>query len=176
MDNFHMSNLIRRVSEGDIVALEKIFNEMKDSIFSFVYMRTNNRQLAEDILQETILQIYKSANNYKRFSNPRAWILTIARNNAISAIRKTKAEQEFNESLQNDNFDLLLNNKLNVLSILSVLSEEQREIVVLHAIAGLKHKEVSKLLNIPLGTVCWKYNESIKKLREFNYSEEEGAY
>lgn len=171
MDNFHLSNLIHRVSGGDIGALEKIFNEMKNSIFSFVLMRTNNRQLSEDILQETMLQIYKSAKSYKRFSNPKAWILTIAKNNAVSAIRKTCKEQELNSAQKDDNSSLLINSKINVLEMLSVLSSDQREIVILHAISGLKHKEISQLLGIPLGTVCWKYNESIKKLRKLNYKD-----
>ncbi|OPZ94966.1 MAG: ECF RNA polymerase sigma factor SigH [Firmicutes bacterium ADurb.Bin419] len=171
MDKFYLSTLIYRVSEGDIRALEKIFNEMKDSIFAFVLMRTNNRQLSEDILQETMLQIYNSAKSYKKFSNPKAWILTIARNNAVSAIRKTSREQELNIQKDNNTTSLLIDSKINAMEMLSVLSEDQREIVILHAISGLKHKEIAKLLDIPLGTVCWKYNESIKILRKLKLTE-----
>lgn len=52
-----LSSLIRSDDDGDINALERIFFEMKDSIFSFVLMYTGNRQMAEDILQETVLYL-----------------------------------------------------------------------------------------------------------------------
>lgn len=48
----------------------------------------------------------------------------------------------------------------------ATLTEEEREIVIMHAVWGYKHKEIAKEKGLPLGTVTWKYNEAIKKLRK----------
>lgn len=170
MDNLKLGALIREAADGDINVLEKIFYDMKDNIYSFVFMYVHNRQLAEDVLQDTILEIYKSAKNFKLLDNPKAWILTIARNEAVSYMRKTSKEELVDNDISNTNrsYDEIENmsiNKLDVLTMLSVLTDEQREVVILHIFSGLKHKEISKILNIPIGTVCWRYNESLKKLR-----------
>lgn len=163
MENTQLSALIRRTADGDLGALEAIFVEMRDGIFSFTLMRTGNRSLAEDILQETILQVHDSAKNYRRFSNPRAWILTIARNLSVSALRKTSRETELSDEIeQNDGFstESHMDGQIDAAAMISGLPPQEREIVVLHAISGLKHREIAKLLGLPLGTVCWKYNET----------------
>ena len=169
MENIQLSALIRRTADGDLGALEEIFVEMRDGIYSFTLMRTENRSLAEDILQETILQLYDSAKNYRRFSNPRAWILTIARNLSVSALRKTSRETELSDEMEQNSetsIESHVDGQIDAAAMISVLPPKEREIVVLHAISGLKHKEIAKLLGLPLGTVCWKYSESLKKLRQ----------
>lgn len=172
MDNKQLSNLIGQVASGDINALEKIFFEMKDMIFSFLIMFGFNRQLAEDILQETILQVYYSSGNFIRFSNPKSWILTIARNQAVSAARKTRRETFLSDDIihipDNTDIEFEICGRSHAALILSNLSQPERQIVVLHVISELKHREIAKLLSLPLGTVCRKYNESIKKLQQLS--------
>lgn len=166
MDNVQLNYLIRRAAGGDIGAMEKIFTGMKDKIYSFVLMYVGSRQTAEDILQETILDVYQCAKSYRRFENPQAWILTIARNKAVSYLRTAGRETALDE----DSPLLFISeseteSRLDVLSLLSPLSLQEREIIILHAVSGFKHKEIARLLDLPLGTVCWKYNDAIRKLR-----------
>lgn len=172
MDNKQLSSLIKQAASGDIKALENIFFEMKDKIFSFLIMYGFSRQLAEDVLQETILQVYYSSKSFKRFDNPKSWILTIARNQAISAVRKTKRETVLSDDIiyitDNTDIEFEICGRSQAASILSNLSQCERQIVVLHVISELKHKEIAKLLGLPLGTVCRKYNESIKKLQRLS--------
>jgi RNA polymerase sigma-70 factor (ECF subfamily) len=170
MDNIKLGSLIRQAAGGDVNALENIFYEMKDSIYSFIFVYFHNHQLAEDVLQETMLHIYRSAPSFKRFENPRGWIITIARNQAISFLRKTNRETEFDKELSDDlsgySFENSATQRLDTISLLATLSTKEREVVVLHVISGLKFKEISKILNEPLGTVCWRYSDSIKKLQK----------
>lgn len=172
LENIQLNRLIHRAAGGDISAMEKIFIGMKDKIYSFVLMYVGNQQTAEDILQETIIDVFSCAGSYKRFDNPKAWILTIARNKAVSSIRAVSKETALDDEISLPfTFENEIDSKLNVISMLSGLSLQEREIIVLHVISGLKHKEIAKLLNLPIGTVCWKYNDAIKKLRNFSYSE-----
>ena len=66
-----------------------------------------------------------------------------------------------NKSEENIEDRLYLHNLIN-----RVLSENDREIFILHALYGYKNKEIAKFLNMPLGTVLWKYNRAIKVLKE----------
>ena len=56
--------------------------------------------------------------------------------------------------------------------LLGALTEEEREIVVLHVFWGYKHREIAERLSLPLGTVTWKYSTALKKLEK--YEEEQG--
>ena len=56
--------------------------------------------------------------------------------------------------------------KLTVEQLLNTLDENERQIVVLHAVSGLKHREIASMLNMPLATVLSKYNRAIKKLQK----------
>lgn len=180
MDDKKLGNLIRQDAAGDISALEEIFFEIKDKIYSFLLTYGFNRQLAEDMLQETMIQIHRSSRNFKRFDNPKSWILTIARNQAVSAVRKIDKETFLDEDILHmpDTSDIEANvcGMSNITSLLSALSQCERQIVILHAISELKHREISKLLSLPLGTVCRKYNESIKKLQNNIFQDSRKEY
>jgi RNA polymerase sigma factor (sigma-70 family) len=169
MDDIQLSGLILRTAYGDVGALEQIFIEMKDGIFSLALMHMNSRQLAEDVVQETILQVYNSSKNFRNTSNPKAWILTIARNIAVSAFRKTRHETELDENIldiaDDQSFENAVCGYSDMMALVSSLSKVESEIVILHAVSDLSHKEIAKLLHIPLGTVCRKYSVGIKKLK-----------
>ena len=70
-----------------------------------------------------------------------------------------------NEPKETSAEELSIRNEF-VREVLSLLSESEREIVVMHAMWGFKHREIAKQLGMPLATVLSKYNRSIKKLRE----------
>jgi RNA polymerase sigma factor (sigma-70 family) len=116
--------------------------------------------------------MHYSSKNFRRFDNPKSWILTIARNRAVSAIRKTSRETDLDENIihipDDADKEIEICGKSHVTSILSNLSQSERQIVILHVISELKHREIAKLLDLPLGTVCRKYNESIKKLQQLS--------
>ncbi len=56
-------------------------------------------------------------------------------------------------------------NEILIKQIFTILSDIEKEIVILHSVGDLKHREIAKLLDKPLGTVTWTYNQAIKKLR-----------
>jgi RNA polymerase sigma-70 factor (ECF subfamily) len=149
--------------------MHDIYLEMKDRIFTFILLHVGkqNKQLAEDILHETFIAVYDSAKNFKSFTNPRAWLLTIARNKAVSQIRmlsKTvNMEDEFFDSAA---FSTPFIDETDTESLLSCLSEKDKEIVLLHVIYGFKHREIAKLTSQPLGTVTWRYKRSLDAMRK----------
>lgn len=94
------------------------------------------------------------------------WVFTITKNHALMKLRKEKKhlKQEINE-------ELLINSSINeedkiMLKILmEVLSDEERQIMIMHLVGNLKHKEIAKILDLKLSTTLSKYHRALKKLR-----------
>jgi RNA polymerase sigma-70 factor (ECF subfamily) len=182
MDDETLCGKIKQISEGSESsareAMHDIYLEMKDSIYTFILLHTGrqNRHLAEDILQDTFVAVYSSAKNFKFHKNPRAWLLAIARNKAISEIRalsrSVSMEGEFFDS---EKFSVPFADGTGVESLLSDLSEQDREIVILHVIYGFKHREIAKITKRPLGTITRRYKQSIDSMRE-NITQNESRF
>ena len=165
MHKSEINNLMKDVQRQDEVAFENLFNETKKGVFSFLYTYVKDYYLAEDLVQETFIKVKLNAQNYKLGTNASAWILQIAKNTAIDFLRKEKKTVNIEEVVINQgepDFDekLVLHNVLN-----NNLSDNERQIVLLHIVYGYKHREISKILGIPVGTVLWKYNMSLKRLK-----------
>lgn len=165
-----LENLILEISNNNIAALEELYKQTDTSVYGFALSILKNPHEAEDVMHDAYVKIYESAETYQPMGKPMAWILTIVRNLALSRFRsKDKSnlvlEEDFSVSNSYDftesSMDQLIINK-----ILKILSDEERQIVILHSITGLKHKEISELLRIPLSTVLSKYHRSLAKLRK----------
>lgn len=106
---------------------------------------------------------------YTPKGKPLAWIFTITRNLALMRIREQSRtvtiEPESWQSLFADEPAVTSEDQLVLASLMETLSDQERQIVVLHAMTGLKHREIAELLNLRLPTVLSKYNRALKKLR-----------
>lgn len=169
MDDKHLSFLISCTANGDMEAFEELYNLMKRGVYSFALSYVNSRQLAEDVTQETFLHILKASRSYVA-RNPKAWMLTISRNVLLYMVRKGKNEmlsyEEVDDGMKMDGdfVDEICNSSI-IRTLLTKLEPSERQIIVLHLISEMKHREIAEVLDMPLGTVLWKYNTSIKKLK-----------
>ncbi len=106
---------------------------------------------------------------------PMAWVLTIAKNLSISLLRERGRLADIPEKNQlidqSKSFSASTDDSIVLNIAMNKLSSEERQIVILHAITGLKHVEISKLLSLPLSTVLSKYSRAKRKLK--NILEEE---
>lgn len=172
MDNLSLAASIRRVADGDMAALEDIFLTTKDSIYASALVLLGSKQGAEDAVQETMVEVARCAGQF-RGDNAKAWVLRIAHNEAVSFLRKRGRETPLDESLEDvlgDSGMAAADGQLGAAELLDSLPQNCREIVVLHVVAGLRHREIAKLLHLPLGTVCWRYSESMKILKQISQS------
>ena len=169
MNKREINNLMQVVQNGDENAFANLFEGFKRGVFSFVYSYVKNYYTAEDLVQEIFIKVKLKANLYKQGTNASAWILQIAKNTALDYLKKENKSQvvELDENIKgndNDNDNessLVLHDVLN-----KHLQDEERQIVLLHLMYGYKNKEIAEILNLPIGTVLWKYNTALKKLKE----------
>ncbi len=156
---------LRRLALGDRSALGNIYDLYGRLILSVAYTVVGNYADAEDVLQETMIQLVRYADRYGSGSSPRAYILTITRHLAIDAVRKRKPESSLEEAGDRSSDDGLLE-AVEVLDLLRTLSEEERQTVMLHLYGGLPHKEVAKALGITTAAAEKKYRRALAKLKK----------
>lgn len=162
-------NLIFRIANGDSGAFRELYEGTSGAVYGFALSILKNRADAEDVMQETYIKTFRAAPAYKASGKPLSWILTIVRNLCYNRIRAGNICADLSEyesqAYADDRIDLALDRQL-LTAALSKLDFEDRQIVILHAVTGLKHKEIAGILEVPLGTVLSKYKRSLVKLRK----------
>ncbi len=175
-----IENLIARLVDKDSEALSKLYEIYEKSIYGFAYSILKNADDSQDVLQDAFITIYSSAHLYKPQGKPLAWCLTITRNLALMKIREgsrsTPVDVSENVSMfPTKEFSKDSENKIILQNALAQLPDDSRQIVVLHAMSGMKHREIAEFLGLGLSTVLSKYHRAMAKLkkilREDNYYE-----
>lgn len=166
--------LLRRVGTGDEGAFRQLYQDTDRVLYSFILSVIRNPQDAEEVMQETYLKIWTSAAAYRPQGKPLAWMFTIARNLCYMKFRDQKRMADIGlDELSGEEAGevcLPLENMTDAIVLkaaLDILKEEERQIVLLHTSAGLKHREIAAALQMPLPTVLSKYNRSMKKLQQY---------
>ena len=166
--------LLRRVGSGDQEAFYELYQNTDRTMYSFILSILRNPQDAEEVMQETYLKVWTSAASYQSQGKPLAWMFTIARNLCYMRFRdqKQQADVGLDDLTGEETGELCLpleqmTDAIVLKAALAVLKEDERQIVLLHASAGLKHREIAADLKIPLATVLSKYNRAMKKLQQY---------
>ncbi len=171
--------LISQIAEKNQDALRTLYELTNKQIYGFAYSILKNSEDASDIVQDTYVRIYQAAHMYKNEGKPMAWILRITRNLALMKIRNAKKSTTFavDDDILEDSGESFTTNsvhKIVLTKALAQLSDESAQIIVLHAVSGLKHREIADVMGLNLSTVLSKYNRSVKKIKSI--LEEENIY
>lgn len=164
-----LDNQIAEIAGGSREALAELYRATHAAVYGFALSILKNAQDAEDVLQDAYLQVWQAATGYHSQGKPMAWLLTITRNLALSRLREESRTVTLSpEDWQNQFAHLPAvtpEDRLTLEALLSALTDQERQVVTLHALTGLKHREIAALLGLPLSTVLSKYNRALKKLR-----------
>lgn len=157
------------IADGNKVALEELYSKTRTYVYGYALSMLSNVNDAEDVMQDTYVNIYKYASMYNPRNKPLAWILTITKNLCLNKLKKMKnkkevdiseVEHKITKGKKDEHHDYVF-----VKAILEELTEEERKIVLLSSVDGLKYREIAHLLELNLSTVLSKYHRAMKKLR-----------
>jgi RNA polymerase sigma-70 factor (ECF subfamily) len=161
--------LLLRIGQGDREAFETLYRQLSGAVYGYALSILRSHSDAEDVMQDTFLKIRAAAHLYRPMGRPGAWIFTIARNLCLMRFRQRRRQEMMRpeEGQKALSFDHVADraDRLALEAAFTVLTEEESRIVLLHAVAGMKHREVARTLDLPLSTVLSKYQRSIRKLR-----------
>ncbi len=163
-------SLIARIGMDDEEAFLELYQSINQPLFAFILGLVADFHEAEDILQETYLKIRAAAHLYQPQGKPMAWIFTIARNLARMHFRQSqRVADESIEDIDAEGFfssEMDHQDRIVMKNLLEKLDEDERTIILLHAVSGYKHREIAQYLEKPISTVLSRYNRGIKKLRK----------
>lgn len=162
-----------KIQSGDKEGLREIYEAYIGYIYTIVLGVVGNRENAEDVTSEFFIKLWTVLDTYQSNGAHRAWLATIARNMALDFMRKNRREiptEEFEEDVSTDETpEQEVINNLSVQDALSQLSDAERQVVDMKVLGEMSFREISESLGIPMGTVTWRYQNAIKKLRRCGY-------
>lgn len=157
------------VAQDDGNALERLYDMTCSAIYAYALSVLKNVYDAQDVMHDVYVKVYDSAHNYVSYGKPMAWLLTIAKNLCYTRFRQQAkfcdvGDEELEKQFADD-AQMTSDDKLVIVQMLKSLNDSERQIVVMHALGGMKHKDIAKTLDMPLATVLSKYNRALKKLQ-----------
>ena len=163
MLNKHMEDY----KSGNRESFDEIYSLTEKLVYSICLSYMRDKLLAEDMMQETYINVMKYINQYKEGSNPSAWILKIAKNNCLNELKKRKRMNLVDES-DLDVAKVEEKKETPLLDIaLKILKEKELKVLLPHIIDGRKLVDIAYDLGLPEGTVRWRYNNSLSKIRKY---------
>ena len=156
-------DLMQLVRKGDNAAFACIYERHSTAAFSLAYRMTQNRNAAEDVVQEAFLSLWRSNARYDRArGSVRTWVLGIVHNRAIDALRRSIGHDKRRAS------DEGLEERCEareVRTALETLPAEQCRVIELAYFGGFTHSEIARMLDTPIGTVKGRMRLGLEKMR-----------
>lgn len=180
-DDHRLMTLIDHVAQRDEAALKALYELTARKLYGLALRVVGNAERAEDVLQESFLQIWRNAPDYRAtLSPPMAWLALIVRSRSLDSLRRRAAErshltQELDETLADalpgdtpDPMDTSLASQQAwaLHQCLQQLEHKQREVISLAYLRDLSHGELAGQLRLPLGTVKTWIRRGLERLRD----------
>lgn len=168
--------LLNQTAKGKDSAFEKLYDRYSVPIYNYLVRLTHEEAIAENLLQETFLAVWKGAKDFRGEAQVKNWIYRIAHNNAVSWLRKSLKDEMPREvplkENQNQETPLEDPEKLiikasqrdNVHLALERLSAKHRAVVELAYGQNFTYKEIARIVDCPEGTVKSRMNYALKRL------------
>lgn len=177
-----------RMIRGDKTGLKEIYEAYIGYIYRIIYEVLQNKENAEDVTSDFFIRLWDKAEQFKPGSGHKGYLATMARNMAIDFLRKhrredltallqdlgTESEEESGNSLYQEaekesRVEQQVVADLTIQQALERLKPSERQVVSMKVLGELTFKEIAEIMGIPMGTVTWKYQNAIKKLRRCGY-------
>lgn len=171
--------LLSRVALHDRAAFERLYRATGAHLLSVAFRILNNRDRAEEVLQEAYVNVWHSAAGYNAgIASPMTWLINIVRHKAIDALRSGKTERGATVAFDDDALEvadeqpspqMLLDENLTRARLngcMAGLSASQRQALALAYYRGLSHSEVADALNAPLGTAKAWVRRGLDRLKD----------
>jgi RNA polymerase sigma-70 factor, ECF subfamily len=170
-------DLMQLVRKGRSDAFECVYERHSTAAFSLAYRMTQNRNQAEDVVQDAFLSLWRSNARYDRArGSVRTWVLGIVHNRAIDSLRRSVAhdrrrasdeglEERFAASERTEVEAARRDEASEVRAAIQMLPAEQSRVIELAYFGGFTHAEIATMLQTPVGTVKGRMRLGLAKMR-----------
>ena len=143
----------------------ELYEPIYKDLYRLAYYYLGNSQDAEDVVGETVLKAYEKFATLQKKEAFKKWIFKILMNQCMTHLRK-KSKNVITNLSEETAFEPQLDDDTITHDLLSVLSDEERKIVVLFVFGGYKGEEIAKILHMKHSTVRSKYRRALKKMEK----------
>lgn len=163
--------LIAAIAQGDERAFAELYQIHSPEVFNYLVRLIHDRNLAEDLLQETFVAVWRGAEAFKRRSQVRTWLFRIAHNRAVSWLRRHRPQslQEdldmADEAPSPEALSLLNWRNEALLAALDALSPNHRAVVELAFAHDLAYSDIAQIMQCPVGTVKSRMSYALQHLQ-----------
>jgi RNA polymerase sigma-70 factor (ECF subfamily) len=182
------AHLIRAYLSGKDHAFEKLFRRYERPLFTFILRFVGDRQVSEDMFQQTWLKVIRALPQYEERGSFSSWLFGIANNCCVDQVRKKRRSRvddltssEGMDRLPDEDSDpeetLLKQEQVSWLEkAVERLPVEQRQVVLMRLFGEIPFKEIARIVECPLNTVLGRMHYAIKNLRKIVEQEYGGEY
>jgi len=175
------NELITRYVAGDENALKQLISRHQKKVFSYILMSVKNRELAEDIFQDTFIKVINTlkSDNYKEEGKFLQWVMRIANNLKIDYYRKVQRMPVFESNSDFNIFDVLngtdpsVEQKIiteqiysDVKNLVQYLPEEQREVLEMRIYDDVSFKDIAEITGVSINTALGRMRYALINLRK----------
>jgi RNA polymerase sigma factor (sigma-70 family) len=160
--------LIEECRNGNSKAQFRLYNQYSKAMYNLAYRILNNREDAEDILQEAFIECFRNIGSFRFESTFGAWLKKIVVNRCINQLRKKKVELEYLETLPSTAVEEEEPSSFDTREIfkgIEMLPDGYRIILTLYLLEGYDHSEISQILGISESTSKSQYSRAKEKLK-----------
>lgn len=172
MTNEQFDACMRQIQSGDKQGLKLIYEDYKAYIFAVMRSVAGRQEDAEDLTVDFFVRLWQQADSYRPGSGHKTWMTTIARNMAVDLVRRSGREipaddvrETEDDSLTSPSAEDEVLAPMNFREAIASLSAQKQQIMVMKIVGQMTFEEISRILGIPIGTVTWHYQDSLKRLR-----------
>ena len=174
IDYSNMQTLISSLKLKDEKAYAYLYDNYSAALYGIIYKVVNNEEDANDVLQETFVNIWKHIDSYdgSKGGSLFTWMLHICRNKAIDRYRQKSRVQENQKEYKNvhigdeqANTTQIQIDKIGVQSIIEKIKPEHKDIIIQHYFKGYTHQEISDLNEMPLGSVKTRIRNAMTEIK-----------
>ncbi len=175
------SVLIEHYLDGNEIALEYIINKHQQKIFNFIYSKVHDRDISEDIFQETFIKVIKTLKNgvYNEEGKFLPWVMRISHNLVIDFFRKNNRIKTVNSKEDIDIFQFISDGSPNAESVLindqiikdiqkliQELPDDQKEVLIMRLYRDMSFKEIAENTKVSINTALGRMRYAIINLRK----------
>lgn len=173
--------LVRNYVAGDENALASLINKHQSKIFGFIYSKVGDRDVSEDIFQDTFIKVIKTlkSNSYNEEGKFLPWVMRIAHNLIVDYFRRNKKMPMFRETEEFSIFSIMTDNNPNIEAqmitnqvendlqkLIDELPNDQKEVLVMRIYQDLSFKEISELTGVSINTALGRMRYALMNLRK----------
>lgn len=168
IDEKELHDLFAEFKNNNQAAYNQLYEKYYSLVYGIAFSVMKNKEDSEDIVNEVFTKIYKIDKEKLPVSGESSWLFTVTRNECFSTLRKAKQNISIDEiyevpSNSKELEEIIDTDYYN--KIISKLSEQEKTIVSLKLLSNFTFSKISQIMDIPIGTVQWKYYKAMNSLK-----------